>query len=233
VPIVYLHPVGLDGRFWDGVAVAGALTPDLPGFGDTPPAGSLSFAELVDFVAGLLPAGEPADIVGLSLGSMVAQHVAIRRPELVRSVVFACGSAAAGAEACLQRAEQTRDSGMEGVLVSTLERWFSPQALATEGHPGVAYARRRLLADDPATFAGYWEAMAEHDLTSSMETVRVPVTVIAATADAAVPVSVMADLADRIPGARLETIDGPHMVPLEDAAGFAALVTRHLERVAA
>jgi 3-oxoadipate enol-lactonase len=74
--------------------------------------------------------------------------------------------------------------------------------------------------------------MSEHDVTASLSDIRVPTTVIAASGDAAVPVPVMAELADKVPGARLEVIDGPHMAPLEDPDRFASVVARHLDRVA-
>lgn len=226
---VYLHPVGLDGHLYDEVAVGDSLTPHFPGFGDTAPDGPVSFARLVEFVAGLLT--EPADLVGVSLGSMVAQQVAVRRPELVRSLVLGCGSVATKSEVSLQRAKATRQGGMAAVLDTTLDRWFTAEALATTGHQGVGYARQRLLTDDPEVFANYWEAMAEHDLREEIGVVRVPTTVLAAEGDRAVSVDDMRDLADRVPGAVFEVVPGPHILPLENPTGFMDVIDRHLRRV--
>jgi 3-oxoadipate enol-lactonase len=227
VPVLYLHPIGLDSQLWRGVAAEPALTPDFPGFGESDLDGKPSFGALVEFVAGLLPG--PADIVGVSLGSMVAQHVAVERPDLVRSLVLACGSARANAEASLQRAAAARAGGMKAVLPATLERWLTPAALSSAGHPGVTYVRNRLLGDDPEVFASYWEAMAQHDMLDALSQVRVPVTVIAADGDRAVSVPDMAEIARRIPGARFEVMPGPHILPLENGAGFRDAVARHLE----
>jgi 3-oxoadipate enol-lactonase len=232
VPVLYLHPVGLDGAMWRDVAVPGALTPSFPGFGDTPLPEAPSFERLVEFVGEVLDGHGPADVVGVSLGSMVAQQVAVRRPDLVRSLVLACGGAATAAEAMLGRARATREEGMSGVLPSTLERWFTPAALAVEDHPGVGYVRARLLSDDPLVFAAYWAAMAEHDVTEELGKIAVPVTVVAGSEDVSVPVPVMREVADRIPGAAFHVVDGPHMLPLENPAGFAEAVERHLSKVA-
>lgn len=227
MPVLYLHPIGLDRQLWQGVAAEPALMPDFPGFGETSLDGKPSFAALVEFVVGLLPG--PADIVGVSLGSMVAQHVAVERPDLVRSLVLACGSARANAEASLQRAAAARAGGMNAILPSTLERWLTPAALSSEGHPGVTYVRSRLLRDDPEVFASYWEAMAQHDMLDALSQVRVPTTVIAADRDRAVSVPDMAEIARRIPGARFEVMTGPHILPLENGTGFRDAVARHLE----
>ncbi len=231
MPTVFLHPIGLDARLWDDFARPGDLALSFPGFGDTRLAGPPTFAGLADFVADQLT--EPADLVGVSLGSMVAQHTALLRPDRVRSIVLACGGMATSPETSRQRARDTREGGMAGVLDQTLDRWFTPAALADEDHPGVGYARRRLLADDPEVFAAYWEAMAEHDLRDRIAGVRVPTTVVAAAGDKSVPVEAMRAIAELVDGARFEVIDGPHIVPLENADGFRAVLAGHLGRVPA
>jgi 3-oxoadipate enol-lactonase len=231
VPVLYLHPIGLDGDMWGDAALPGALTPSFPGFGDTPLPAPPSFDGLVDFVADLLRDRGPADLVGVSLGSMVAQHVALRRPDRVRSVVLACGGPASHPQAMTDRAVAARAQGMAGILPSTLERWFTPAALAAPEHPGVAYASRRLLADDQEVYAQYWEAMAHHDVAAELGALRIRVTVVAGSADASVPVPVMKDIAARVPGAVFELVDGPHMLPLENASEFADVVARHLHGI--
>jgi 3-oxoadipate enol-lactonase len=229
VSVLYLHPVGLDGHVWDEVAVDGGLAPSFPGFGETPRLDQApSFAAMVEFVAAQLDGSGPADIVGCSLGSMVAQHVAVDRPGLVRSLVLACGAGRTSADAARQRAAASRAGGMAAVLPSTLERWLTPEALAQDGHPGLAYARDRLLRDDPEVFASYWDFMAGHDMMDTLGQIRVPVTVIAAESDRAAPVAAMAETASRIPGARFEQMPGPHILPLENAAGLRDAIARHL-----
>lgn len=230
MPVVYLHPVGLDGEMWESVATAGALIPSFPGFGRTPLSSQPTFEYLVDFVAGIVADGGPADLVGVSLGSMVAQHVVLRRPELVRSIVLACGGMATDPSAMRERAAMTRRLGMDGIVQMTLRRWFTAAAVGTEGHPGVSYARDRLLSDSAEVFASYWEAMAEHDVSEELRHITVPATVVAGTNDAAVSVSAMQAMAERIPGAHFTMIDGPHMLPLENPDGFANVVCDHLTR---
>ena len=230
MPTIYLHAVGLDKELWSGSLTGEDIALDFPGFGSEPSVEPISMAILADNVARKLD--RPHDVVGLSLGAMVTQHLALRHPEVVRSVIVACGGPETSREVSLQRARDTRAGGMASVLESTLDRWFTPAALADANHHGVEYARRRLLADDAEIFARYWEAMAEHDLTERLAEIAVPATVIAGSNDRAVNLAVMKDMAERIPNAKLEIVDGPHMLPLENREGFNLAVRRHLEWVA-
>ena|SRR5438093_5827375 len=228
--ILFLHPVGLDHNIWTDVLAPRGRAIDFPGHGTEPPAETVSMTGLADYV--LSHMSEPVTLVGLSLGGAVALQVALRAPESVASLVVACSTATARPPVMLERAAAIRDGGMAGVLQSTLERWFTPDALATPGHPGVEYARERLLDDDAETIAGYWEAMAEHDVASDLPSINVPTTIIAGARDAAGGPDAMEPIARSIPGAVFEVVDGPHMLPLEQPREFRAAVDRHLDRAA-
>ncbi|WP_211233238.1 alpha/beta fold hydrolase [Solirubrobacter soli] len=68
----------LDGR---------VITLDLPGFGESPPAGDgFMLEEVADVIAAAL--AEPLDLVGHSLGGAVAIVLAERHPDLVRRLVL-------------------------------------------------------------------------------------------------------------------------------------------------
>jgi 3-oxoadipate enol-lactonase len=230
--IVFLHPIGLDRHVWSGVLPPGAIALNFPGHGDNggDVAAPLSIAGLADYVLGQL-GGHAVTLVGLSLGGMVAQHIAIAAPHAVTSLVVACSTAAADPRVMLDRAALTRSEGMAGSLRMTLDRWFTPQALAAPGHPGVEYARRRLLADDPEIVARYWEAMAVHNVSDQLGLVKVPSTFIAGAADPSSPVEVLEGMARAVPGAVLKVVDGPHMLPLERPQEFSAVLAEHLNRV--
>jgi pimeloyl-ACP methyl ester carboxylesterase len=128
----------------------------------------------------------------------------------------------------LARAAEVEAVGMAGVIEATLARWFTPAALATVDHAGVAYARRRLEADDPAVFAAFWRALAGHDARGRLGAVTVPVTVLGGWEDLATPVDRLLDLARRLPNSRTELLHGPHMLHLERPEAFAAAIGRHL-----
>ena len=108
--LVFLHGVGLDHSVWEPVAAllgddVRVVTPDLPGHGARPPVGpGVTLADLAEGVAADIPDG--AHLVGFSLGAMVAQHLAIHRPELVAtltSVSSVCRRTPAERAAVLER----------------------------------------------------------------------------------------------------------------------------------
>ena len=60
---------------------------DFPGFGAASPVDRVTLAGLADYVLGQI--SEPVTLVGVSLGGMVAQQVAVREPDAVASLVGA------------------------------------------------------------------------------------------------------------------------------------------------
>jgi 3-oxoadipate enol-lactonase len=227
--ILFLHPIGLDRYVWSDVLVPGSTALDFPGHGMTQAIGPVSMAGLADWVLGHI--SRPATLVGMSLGGMVAQQVALRAPDAVASLVIACSNAASNPRMMRERAAMTRRNGMAGTLETTLDRWFTPEARSAPGHPGVEYARQRLLEDDPEVVAQYWEAMAGHDVAAQLSSVKVPTTFVAGAVDKASSLEVLQAMAEAVPGAELKVVDGPHMLTLERPREFAAVLARHLNRV--
>jgi pimeloyl-ACP methyl ester carboxylesterase len=227
--LVMLTPIGLDAAAWDAVDLpAGAIRHQWPGCGGRPRAPRPpDMATLADEVAREYDG--PLDLAGCSMGGMVGQHVAIRHPHRVRSLLMACTGASADPAAMQERAAAAEQGGMAAVLTTTLERWFTPEALARRPeHPGVAYARAALLRLDPASFADGWRAIATHDARPRLGEVRARTTCVAGDADAAASVARVREVADGIPGARMEVVPGPHMLPLEQPGVFGDMLRAHL-----
>src|SRR5262249_56354527 len=94
-PLVLLHCLGVDHRFWDFAAELGRdftlMRYDLPGHGASAvPAGPYGIAELSAQLAGVLAAHRiaRAHVAGISLGGLIAQHFAATRPELVDPLIL-------------------------------------------------------------------------------------------------------------------------------------------------
>jgi pimeloyl-ACP methyl ester carboxylesterase len=111
-PIVWIPGTGLAGSMWDTHQVSHfrgrhrCVTVDLRGSGRTvggrlPP----TVADLATDVIGVMDALDlpPAHIVGLSLGSAVAQEIALLRPDRVRSAVLAATWSSTEREKHMQR----------------------------------------------------------------------------------------------------------------------------------
>lgn len=231
MPVVLLHPVGLDGRCWNRVALDGAIAYDLLAHGGRARPEPFTMAALAEDVVRRVEG--PLDVVGLSMGGMVALQIAVRYPARVRSMVVACSTALTIPEVMLQRAEEAEREGMEGPLRATMERWFTPGALADLDHPGVCYARERLLANRSDDFAASWRAMSTYDVSSALHEIRAPVTAIAGEQDASVPVAALRAIAAGVSHGRLVVLRGPHMLQLEEPEALAAALREHLTRVRA
>jgi 3-oxoadipate enol-lactonase len=230
VTLVLLTPIGLDAGCWERVPLPAVATVKhaFPGFGGRPRAEQPpTMASLADEIAASYDG--PLDLAGVSLGGMVAQHLTVRHPQRVRSLLVACTGASADPATMEQRAARVLADGMAGVLEETLTRWFTPPALATRPeHPGVAYARRTLLALEPACFADGWLAIGGHDIVARLGEIAVPTSCLAGSADTASPVSRTRELSERVPGARFAVLDGPHMMHLERPVEFATALSEHL-----
>jgi pimeloyl-ACP methyl ester carboxylesterase len=231
--LILLPPIGLDAACWDGIDLpeVAARRHEFPGFGSRPRAQRRPTMEsLADEVSASYPGA--LDVVGISMGAMVAQNLAIRHPARVRSLVVACTGAAVDQTAMVRRAEEVEAKGMAGVLTETLQRWFTDEALATQPeHAGVSYARATLLALDARCFADGWRAIATHDVRARLSQIEVPTTCILGSSDPVGTLERVQEVADGVRRGRLVVIDGPHMIHLEQPAAFAGALRDHLARL--
>lgn len=235
--VVLLHPVGLDLTFW--AEIASQLEPDfdvicvdLAGHGDSPdPEPPASLASYADDVVCLLErlAVERTAVVGLSFGGMIAQEIALRRPDLVAGLV-ACGCPSRFPDeirpSLAERGAAAERGGMAAVIEPTLARWFSPTFLEIGGAERV---RRRLLSQSVAGWAAGWRAISALNTRPRLAGIQAPATCIAGGRDEAVPEALVREMANAIPGARLCVLPGaPHMMHLEDPEPFNAALAAAL-----
>lgn len=239
--VLLLHPVGLDLTWWEAQVEAlrsefQVLRLDFRGHGESaiasPPYTLVDFANDAHALLEALRLA-PAHVVGLSLGGMVAQALALEFPADVRSLVLAntlCTLPAAARQAMRARGEAAEQGGMAAVVQPTLERWFTTGFLHS---PLVAHCRQRLLANDVGAWAATWRAIAELDTLPRLAEIRAPTLVTTGDADVSTPVPAARVIAEHIPGAILKVIpDAPHMAPYERPDLFNPLVLEFLRSVA-
>jgi 3-oxoadipate enol-lactonase len=238
--VLLLHPVGLDLACWDSLVAAlvskcRVLRVDLRGHGKSdvpsPPYTLTGFVADIHFLLRQLQLA-PVHVIGLSLGGMLAQVLALEHPGDVCSLVLADTTSTLPAEArraMIERGEAAEHGGMAKVVESTLERWFTPSFMNSDI---VARCRERLLADDIQGWAATWRAISEVDTESRLKEIRVPTLVIIGEVDLSVPVARARAMANQIPGGTLHIIAGaPHMAPLEQPDLFNSPVLDFLRSV--
>jgi 3-oxoadipate enol-lactonase len=222
--VVLLHSVGLDRTFWGPLSAVledrfAVLRVDLRGHGESPsPPGPWSLEDLADDVAEVLGGlgVHRAHVVGQSFGGLVAQHLVIRHPSLVMRLVLSgtsCTTSDAERAMFLDRAGVAEAEGMEPVARAAIGRWFTD---AGADLPVVATTFRRLLADDPASWAKTFHAIAGHNVVDSLRDVRARTLVVTGDADVATPPRFAEEMAAALPDCDLKILEGvPHMGYLE------------------
>jgi 3-oxoadipate enol-lactonase len=221
-PLVFANSLGTDLRLWDKVVPL--LPPGLRiirydmrghGLSDAPPA-PYAMGALVKDLEGLLDhlGVTGAVLVGLSIGGMVAQGLAVKRPDLLRAVVLSNTAAKIGtAEIWRQRVAQVEAEGIEPLADAVIERWLPAAFRAT---PEVAAWRNMVTRTTVMGYAGCSAAIAGTDFYTTTASLRMPVLGIAATEDGSTPPDLVRETVDLVPGSRMVLIRGAGHLPCVD-----------------
>lgn len=232
--LVLIHGAGMDHCAWahqsralaqGGFAV---LAPDLPGHGRSGGAPLTTVAALADWVAALLDAVgvARAQIVGHSLGGLVALEFAARHGDRCDRLVVLGGAAALPVHADLLNA--ARDN--VGAAIDMIVGWGFARPLAPSPVPGLsltALARALLGRAAPGVLHADLAACATYgDGERAAASIGVPTVLIHGGADRMAGLKTAQALAAQVAGARLEVIgNAGHMVQMEaPGAVLAALM---------
>jgi len=240
--LVALHGLGGGGYFFAGLGRAQAarnrrvICPDLPGSGWSPRGDRpVTLDRCADAVVELIvrraaAAGEPVDLMGHSMGTIVALKVYARIPGRVRSLIFVGGLPAPLPEVRARlrdRAALARSSGMAAVAPTIIPIVFARRSL--DAIPdNVAMFERLLAGSDPEGYAQTAEALADASAADVVAGVRIPCLCVTGTEDRYAPPAAVRAFAGSIPGGRFRELPGcGHMPFFEAPDAFDRVVDDH------
>ncbi|MCL8027166.1 alpha/beta fold hydrolase [Nocardioides bruguierae] len=208
---------------------------DLPGHGhDRSAPASLTMAELAAAVLeavdrltdSLTPV--PFHYAGDSVGGAVGLQLLLDAPARVLSATLLCTGARIGTEeAWRDRMATVRESGTPAMVAGSAQRWFAPGFSAREPEASGALLESLAAAVDGG-YVAVCEALATFDVRDRLGEVVAPVLAVAGAEDPVTTPATLAEIADGVPGGRLEVLDGVgHLAPVEAPEVVARLVRTH------
>lgn len=234
-PLVLLHGVGLDHILWDDLAPLlepdfDVLRYDLLGHGAAP--ALRGTADIQDFIAQLDEeldgAGwQDANLLGYSMGGLVAGAYAAARPERVKrlallNTVFRRTDDEAAAVRARLASAATQDT--QAAAKVSLARWFTPDFQARRPER-VARIEQRLLDNDRASFLAAYTLFANGDpiLARAAPAIACPVLVMTGEDDVGSNPRMTRELARALPNACARVVPAQrHMLPVEEPATVAS-----------
>jgi 3-oxoadipate enol-lactonase len=238
-PVVFANSLGTDLRLWDPVL------PHLPdglriirydkrghGLSSCPDA-PYSMGALIHDAEMLLDHLEVRDcvFVGLSIGGMIAQGLAVKRLDQIRALVLSNTAAKIGnTDMWRDRINAVRDGGIETLADAVMERWFSKDFRAK---PELELWRNMLTRQPDQGYMGCSAAISGTDFFTTTASLRLPALGIAGAEDGSTPPDLVRETLALIPGSSFHLIRrAGHLPCVEQPAEFAQVLTDFLRKVA-
>ncbi len=235
-PVIFANSLGTDYRLWDQVL------PHLPrglrlvrydkrghGLSSCPPA-PYRMDALVSDAERLIDKLGMRDclFIGLSIGGLIAQGLAKKRPDLVRAMVISNTGAKIGTDQIWQdRIDGVHRGGIEALADAVMERWFSANFRA---RPDMAAWRNMLIRTPAEGYVGCSQAIMATDYRQATATLSLPTLAIAGSEDGATPPDLMRETAALVPGSRFHLIEGVGHLPCVESPGeYAAILKLFIE----
>lgn len=244
-PLLLIMGTGADRRFWAAQLPAYAkryrtIVYDSRGVGKStvpPDPMTCSMAAMADDAAMLLDALRipAAHVSGLSLGSTVAQELAIRHPRKVKSLQLH-GTWGRSDEWFVRMIETLEEPVKRGDLRAFIRcalMWITSPTFLQSSPEAVKGMEAAFLAEppDPRGILGHIRADKTHDALERLRTIRCPTLVTCGEMDVQVPARYGREVARRIRGAKWHLFKGPrasHLACVEMAEEFNRVTLRWL-----
>lgn len=236
VPLLMLHGTGADGdlnfaHLLPSLAPLRVIRPNLPGTGEAPDLDGVDLDTILERIAALHDSVHdgPVDLLGFSLGAVLAAAYAGRYPDRVRKLILLAGWAGPDPRHELfmglwRRLADLDDQAYGEFLVLTL---FSPQFVAGLGEAGVREAVAGTVPN-PGT-SRQIELNSTIDVRTEATQILAPTLLVGGKYDAIVPATSVQGLAQLIVGSTYAEVDSGHMLLVEQPEKVVSLVRDFLE----
>lgn len=209
VPLVLLAGMNCTADLWSGCGLEDSITPTL----DEPTVDGQVTA-LLDTLPGRFA------LAGLSLGAIVGMALCRRAPERVTGLCLMSTNAKAPTDAQRQGWLDWRDRLAAGETARDLQRDILGALLsgpARDRNPGL---EERVLRMGAGTGAARLDAQLRMQATrgdelAALPKLKMPVLVVSGTADVICPPQFHQEIAAAVPGARLDSVEAGHLLPME------------------
>ena len=208
---------------------------DIRGHGgsDAPP-GAYTLELLAEDVVKLLDALgiDRVHFVGLSLGGMIGQRLAVNASHRLKSLTLCDTAAIVPAEAqplWQERMDKAWKEGMKALSDQTMERWFTPSFLK-QNFKILAPIREQLLATPVSGYIGCAEAIRRLNYLGQLSKIKMPTLIMVGEDDPGTPVSASEAMQKRISNSELVILPSArHLSNVEQAEAFNAALLKFLK----
>ena len=161
--------------------------------------------------------------VGLSMGGMIGQYIALNHGNRLRSLALCDTAALIPPEAqpvWQDRIDTARDNGLAALVDDTMQRWFTPNYL-DQNPPAVQLIRKLFLSTPLAGYIGCSEAIRRLDYLEQLFEIKLPTLIIVGRDDPGTPVEASQAMHKRIADSELVVLDSAaHLSNVEQSEAF-------------
>jgi len=193
--------------------------------GSEAPEGAYTLELLAEDAVALLDALriDTVHFVGLSIGGMIGQGLALNHGDRLKSLTLCDTSATMPDEAqpiLQQRIAAARENGIADQVDGTLERWFTPEYLKANS-PQVEVIRQQIRATPLAGYIGCSEALRGLKYLQRLSEITLPTLIMVGEEDPGTPVAAAEAIHERIADSQLVILPAArHLSNIEQAAAF-------------
>ena len=153
--------------------------------------------------------------IGLSIGGMIAQGLALKRLDLVRAMALSNTAARIGNRQIWEdRINKVKSSGLKALTEETMKRWFSDDFLESKE----IYKWKNMFERQPLEgYIGCAHAISGTDFYTPTSSLRLPTIAIAGSEDGSTPPDLVRETSNLIPESKFNLIKGAGHIPCVEA----------------